>query len=527
MDISSIIEKMTLEQKIGQILTFEFVGIRFREDTYNKIENLQCGGLRITPHIHEAIPYHKRFDKDAPNLQRLAYHADPDFYAELIYKLQALAKKRPLGIPLHISIDMEGDLSHDYCRGGVNLMPSAMGVAATGDAALAEAAYKAMAEQLRAIGVTMVHSPVLDVNINPDNPEICSRAFGDTSEVVTEFATACMKGYMASNIVATAKHFPGRGDSAVDLHHDFDEDNRSLETIEALDLAPYRALIEQGLPAIMTAHQVCPAFGDSLPASVSPAIYSYIREVLKFDGVITTDAMGMKGVTARYEGLAQACAEAAAAGADMILAKCNPELENDVVDWITKYVDNGRITEADLDAKVARILKMKESQGLFGEYFSTGQAEAVIKREDIQTTIKTVAKKAIKLVRDEENYLPISKEARVLVVEPFFKEWQSKGFDNFYHPSMLSLFMEQYSSNVKLLEVNIDLTEEDEQDIALKAESADIIVVNLLFWRSSSLSMPEATKKLIEKGHKVIIVANTPYENICLPEAKALIVNWA
>jgi beta-N-acetylhexosaminidase len=527
MDPKKIIRKMTLDQRVGQIITFEFVGNRIRDDAFKKIERLQCGGLRITPHVYEAIPYEKRFEKNAPNQQRLACHAHPDYYAGIIHRLQALARKRPMGIPLHISIDQEGDFSCDYARGGVNLAPSAMGVTATGSPALARKVYRAVGAQLRSIGATMVHSPVLDVNFNPKNPEICNRAFSDDPGTVARYALACMRGFISAGICPTAKHFPGRGGSAVDLHYDLDVSRRSLKAYESLDLAPYRTLIAAGLPAIMVSHQICPAFGGiEKPASVSEGIYRYIRKALKFNGVITTDAMGMKGVLARFKSFGHACAEAAAVGADLVLAKCNPELEQDVFDWIKRYVDSGRIPETVLDAKVERILAMKIRQGLFRGYFDPQKAARTLARPSVRTPIRAAAEKSIILVRDEARLIPLSPRRKVLVIEPFYREWQNKGLDNFYQPGMLSLFMQAYSRNVRYLETDIAVSREDERRALAMASECDITVVNSFFWRSCPTNAG-LVKKLIQRRRRVIVVANTPYKNICLPEVKTLIVNWA
>ena len=525
MDIKSLIEKMSLDQKIGQVITYEFSGNRIRSDIYKKIEDLQCGGLRITPHIDKAIPYELRHAKNATDFQSLAYHAAPEQYAEIIHELQGLAKNRPLGIPLHISIDQEGDFSCDYARGGVNLAPSAMGVTAAGDPELAREVYKAIGLQLRSIGATMVHSPVVDVNINPLNPEICTRSFSDDPELVATYAAACMKGFMDAGVYPTAKHFPGRGDSEVDLHFDFDVDMRSLEQYEALDLIPYRALIKQGLPAIMISHQVCPCFGDEDPATVSRSIYNFVRESLGFKGVITTDAMGMRGVLERFDSLGDACATSIAMGADLVLAKCHPVLENEVFDSIKRYVEEGKITEASLDEKITRILEMKNDQGLFDEYFDPAEAGKVVKDQAIVAPIKKVCYESIMKIRDNKDLLPLKPEQKVMVIEPTYKEWQGKGWDCDYHPGMLSLSMEKYSRNITYVETSVELNDDELANVVKVMDEYDVIVINTFYWRSRA-GNAEIARNLIGKGVPVILVATAPYDTVCLPEAETLIVNW-
>lgn len=526
MDLRGLIARMSLDQKVGQIITYEFIGFRLRPDTYHKLEHLHCGGLRITPHINEAIPYEKRFDQDLASRQRLAYHCHPDHYAEQIASLQRLAKARPLGLPLHIAIDQEGDFSCDFARGGVNLLPSAMGMSATGDPELVCEAYRAVGRQLRAIGATMVHSPVLDVNSNPYNPEICTRSFGDTAGRVVKYAGACLRGFMAAGIVPTAKHFPGRGASAVDLHHSFDEDRRTMKEYATGELLPYRRLIAAGLPAVMMSHQICPAFGDGRPATVSPACYRYLREKLGFAGVITTDAMGMKGVLALHEGLGHACAEAAAAGADLVLAKCHPAVEQEVFDWIKRYVNEGRIAEADLDEKIYRILAMKAGQGLFKDYFNPARAEATLRAQEIGAIVERAARASAFLLRDRSKLLPLKPEQRVLVVEPYYREWQSKGFDNWYHPCMLSLAMERYSRRVELVATGIEPSAAEEQMVLERARESDVVVVNTFYWRGCPTNR-HLIGRLLKQGASVVQVSTAPYEEVAVvKEAGTVLVTW-
>jgi beta-N-acetylhexosaminidase len=274
----------------------------------------------------------------------------------------------------------------------------------------------------------------------------------------------------------------------------------------------------------MVSHQCCPAFGDRKPATVSPAIYRYIRKKLVFQGVITTDAMGMKGVLALHECLGHACAEAAASGVDLVLAKCHPAIEDEVFQWIKRYVNEGKITEADLDAKIGRILKMKADQGLFKDYFEPKKALKTVLEAKVSGPIRTAAKKCAILVRDEAEVLPLKKEQKILVIEPFYREWQGKGFDNFYQPGMLSLSMEKYA-RVVYFETDVKVSDEEAANALKHSGSFDVTVVNSFYWRGCPTNAG-LVQKLIDLGRKVVVVAAIPYENVCLPAVKTLIVNW-
>jgi beta-N-acetylhexosaminidase len=325
--VEKILSKMTLEEKLGQMMTFEFCGTRITPDVIRSITKYHCGGLRVTPHIFEALDYSKRHGiSKEQEYQRLSPYAGPEQYAEMINELQRLAKKRPHGIPLHISLDQEGDWSQDLSRGGVNLFPSAMGLAATGDPKLVYHSFKAVATQLRAQGINMLHSPVLDVNTNPLNPEIGTRSFSDDPETCVKFALQQIKAFRDAGVIATGKHFPGRGDSAVDVHFTMDVNKSNKDRLMKVELYPYLKLIAAGLPAIMTAHNLYPALDDSgKPASVSPKIIKgFLRKELGFNGIVTSDAMGMRGVIEMYKDYADACAASLAAGNDLTLAKGAP-----------------------------------------------------------------------------------------------------------------------------------------------------------------------------------------------------------
>jgi hypothetical protein len=213
------------------------------------------------------------------------------------------------------------------------------------------------------------------------------------------------------------------------------------------------------------------------------------------------------------------------AGADLVLAKCNPDLEQEVFDWVKRYVDEGRISESDLDAKLFRILSMKDRQNLETDYFEPSEVERTLWKPEVKEPIRTTAEKCIMVVRDEESTLPLGEEDSALVVEPIYREWQSKGYDNFYHPGMLSLFMEHWSRNVSLFETDIDMTDDERSAIMELAAGYDAVVVNSFFWRSCPTNS-HLVRDLIAKGHKVVVVANEPYENICIPEIKTLIINW-
>ena len=222
--------------------------------------------------------------------------------------------------------------------------------------------------------MTNIHSPVLDVNMDPNNPEINIRAYGDDPEIVAEYALASIKGYMDGGLVPTAKHFPGRGDSDVDAHYAVPTVAGDWKRLEKIELYPYRVMIENGIPSIMFAHTTVPTIDPSMEIStVSKKIVTgLLREKLGFEGVISTDSITMGALMEKY-GVGKSCALAIWAGCDLVLNKTEDEFRDQGFCELKRFVEDGKISEGQLNATVKRILTMKYNLGLFEK---KGQVDA-------------------------------------------------------------------------------------------------------------------------------------------------------
>ena len=373
--IVNIITQMSEEQKIGALLTLGFTGTVVRPHIHDAIIKYHCGGLRLTPIARlfgsYVDPKSGKKIVDVTDTKGYKSEIPPPYpgagqYARILDELSAAAASRPLSLPLHFSFDQEGGTSADFNFGGVNIFPKPMGIRAGGDPNFAYTVARALARQAKAVGFNWIHSPVLDVNTEPMNPEIYTRAYSDNAEVVAEYAAKTCEGLRDGNLIATGKHFPGRGHSAVDAHFEMPVIDVDKDTMMKRELLPYRELIRQDLlPSIMIAHSIFPAFDDVDIATVSKKILTgLLRDTLGFDGVITTDSMTMGGVAVRY-GVANACALALEAGADLVLMKAENSLVGETVAKIQEFLKAGRISAGQLDEKVYRVLKLKYDYGLF------------------------------------------------------------------------------------------------------------------------------------------------------------------
>ncbi|MGP3955422.1 beta-N-acetylhexosaminidase [Nonomuraea sp. 3N208] len=263
-------------------------------------------------------------------------------------------------VPLLIGTDQENGLV-SRMSALVTDFPGASVIGATKDPELSQAVAKATGEELRALGVNLDFAPVADVNVNPKNPVIGTRAFGNDPQRVAKMVGAAVKGFADARVAATAKHFPGHGDTAVDSHTGLPVIKHTKAEWERIDAPPFKAAIDAGVDAVMSAHIVFPKLDSSGdPATLSkPILTGLLREKLGFDGVISTDALNMAGVRQKYND-GEIVVRAVLAGADLLL------MPNDLpkaYQAVLAAVKSGRISKERLDQSVTRLLKLKQARG--------------------------------------------------------------------------------------------------------------------------------------------------------------------
>ncbi len=539
--IKSIMDKMTLQQKIGQCVVVGMSGTVITNDLREAITRYQCSGIRLSGFTRlfryfsddraregslgeNFVPSMEKIFKQGPP----AYYT-PEQYAEMLNELRRLASSRSPAIPLHMIIDQEGDTSKDLSRGGVVQFPSNMGLAASGDPDLTYRVSKAIAKQMRASGINMIHSPVVDVNINPNNPEIGRRAFSDRREVVAEHAIAMVRGFKEEKVIAAAKHFPGRGDSAVDAHHACPVLDVSVERIHDVELYPYKELIKSGvIDAIMIAHTLYPQLDDKISTVSKRIVTGLLREELGFEGLITTDSMTMGALIDKY-GVGEACARALEAGADTILMKAENKWRGEMFYAIEKWVEDGKITEKDLDEKVERILSVKYDYGLFENNGMVDASKAAKPYRDkgIIELSREAAQRAIMVVRDDLEVLPIGKSKKTLLIN---QQNSIKTPNDFYdHPALFSEIMEAEWSELQTYEVDFGYNEEDEEGVVKYVERGDYELIICTNFYDRAAKPHRFVKELIDKGYPVLLITNTPYlikeTGGLLPSAKTIILN--
>ncbi|MBN2019869.1 MAG: hypothetical protein JW749_06560 [Sedimentisphaerales bacterium] len=544
--ISKKIAKMTLEEKVGQLLTFTRRGAQITPSGIEQITRLHCGGLCLEPYAVETcknlywgnsqIDQTFKPPKDYFTIAK-TYFAGKTFgisitpgdYTKDLNKLQKIAMARSSGIPLHMTIDFEGDFKNDYMSGGIRQFPPPMGMAAIGDPKLTYKINNIIAKQLSNIGVTQMYSPVCDVNINPKNPEIGVRSFGDDPEVCAKHAVAFIQGLQDGGIAATAKHFPGRGDSATDAHDVLDIIRADKKRMHEVELVPFKAAIAAGVKAIMTGHSVYPAYDDKYPTTISEKILTgLLREELGFDGIIVSDAIGMAAILKQWP-LPVACAMAIKAGCDTILLKADDESRSQCFFGIKQAVENGDISEERLNEAVTHLLRMKYDQGLFETAGKKDpkKAQAFAMSKPVIDFSWDVAKRALIVMRDDKKLLPLNPKEKTLVIEQRIP-YEFCGKDPYMHQHMFCEDMVEYNQNLVLVDTEFAAIEEEINECLELAKQVDLVVMTNYYARIVKTGNNRLlVKKMKEAGKKVVVVTNSPYIQGATSEADVVVCNFS
>lgn len=544
--VASKIGKMSLLEKCGQLLTFTWRGAYLTPSGIEQVTKLQAGGLCLEPYALETCKnlYWGRSQVD-PNFEEPEDYFDiahtwfnargygvsvsPEELTEALNKLQEIAMNRDSGIPLHITIDMEGDFKNDYTSGHVLQFPPPMGLTAIGDVELAYKVANLMGRQMAAIGVTQFYHPVCDVNINPLNPEIGVRSFGDDPKVCAKFIDATVRGYQDAGVAATIKHFAGRGDSETDAHDVLDVCRGDRKRMEEVELAAFQAGIDAGAWALMTAHTIFPAFDEEYPATLSKKILTdLLRKEMGFDGVVVSDAIGMAAILKKWP-LPQACALAIKAGVDTILLKADDESRSQCLFGIKRAVENGDLPEERVDDAVRRLLCLKYDQGLFENAGKKDPKEttAIVRSKENIDFSWEVARKALLVVRDDKNLLPLSKDKKILVIEQTIP-YEFLGKDLYSHAHMFCEQMVKHSTNLIVDDAGFHASDEDVEEALKLAKDADLVVMTNYYARiekeGNNVHLVKALKKA---GHTVVVVTNFPYRRGTTTDADAVVCNFS
>jgi beta-N-acetylhexosaminidase len=324
----------SIRREIGQLLMGSLPGLTITPELRSLAREFQLGGVILFARNVEA----------------------PEQVAELSRDVQTLVRE----MPLWVSVDQEGGRVARLRAPFTEWPPMAV-LGRSGDERLAARFAKALASELRAVGITLDFAPVLDIHTNPNNPVIGDRALADDAQAVARLGVAIIRGLQDHNVAACGKHFPGHGDTSVDSHFDLPLVEHPPDRLRRVEFVPFRAAIAADVAFVMTAHVLVPAFDEDRPATLSRRVVGeMLREELDFDGVIFTDDLDMKAITGRYA-LGDAAVQAIAAGCDGVLV-CSGDVESQaaVLEALVHAVEDGRLPPKRVEDALARHRRAKE-----------------------------------------------------------------------------------------------------------------------------------------------------------------------
>jgi beta-N-acetylhexosaminidase len=509
---------MTLEQKAGQLIS---VGINARflnqeSDEYKElrrqVEQNHVGGIILfRGPVYESV--------------------------HLVNRMQRLAR-----LPLLISADLESGSGMRF-EDTTNL-PWNMAVGATGNPDFARRQGELTALEARALGVQHVFAPVADVNNNAGNPVINVRSFGEDPAEVAKYVAAFVEGAQSAGVIATAKHFPGHGDTAVDSHRGLPVIDVARARLDSVELVPFRAAIRAGVGSVMTAHiglpqvdptEVTPLPRDSivrpayaerevfvekavLPGTLSPVVTTeLLRRDLGFDGLVVTDALDMSGLTIYFK-QEEAGVRAVLAGADMLLKPADPDA---ILRGLVAAVKSGRLTEKRIEESARRILAAKYDLGLVANRLAPlEQIDTVVAGPDASKLADEVAARAVTLVRDDAKLLARDDGQGIRPGARVFNLAITNGEDRFWVAGPFVSQLARLGVRPETVVLDSRSTEAEVADALERAQKADVVVASMYgrvrSGATNSVGLPEQGARvlsaLIEKKVPVVGVSfGNPY----------------
>lgn len=422
---------------------------------------------------------------------------------EMIYRAASEGGQLP---PI-IGIDQEGGQLIAITSGTTEL-PGNMALGATRSPELAEQAGRVLGRELLAMGINMNYAPSMDVNVNPANPVIGIRAFGDSPERVAELGVAMIRGLQAEGVIATAKHFPGHGDTSTDTHHGGVVVHHSLDRMNEIELLPFRAAIEANVGAVMSTHILFAVLDDQNPATISPAVLSgLLRQQMGFNGLIVTDAMDMYAV-ARF-GTVESITRAIEAGADLIIPATG------IPDHL------GLVKRFAAMERPESVMRIQKAQRSLPTHLPPLEVVGCKEHQDIA---QRIADHSITVVKNQRQ-IPLrpSEDETILVITPEPRDLTPADTSSRVQ-IQLAQFIRQRHPNTRALQLPSDASENDIADLLQAAEAASIVIVGTI---NADENQAALVRALYQRGKNPIVVAlRTPYDLNAFPMIETYLCSY-
>ncbi|WP_405117931.1 beta-N-acetylhexosaminidase [Paenibacillus sp. FSL H8-0317] len=499
---------LTLEQKVGQLLMCGFHSQHADEQITRLIRDYHVGG----------VIYFRRNVESIDQLTRLSA------------ELQDMAAEAG-ALPLMISVDQEGGMVARIDQEGMTQVPGNMALGATGNPEYTLECAQILGHELKSIGIDMNLAPVVDVNNNPLNPVIGVRSYGEHAESVAAHGVAAITGYQSQGIAATAKHFPGHGDTAVDSHLGMVTVPHDRNRLEQMELLPFRKAIEAGVDAIMTAHVMFPSIEpEPIPATLSHKVLTgLLREEMGFEGIIITDCLEMHAISKPY-GVAEAAVRAVEAGADLILVSHTLQDQVAALEAIVEAVRTGRISEEVIHQAVERIMTWKRKRGgQQNDHLVSPKASETVEATDVEPvdctkstkptepsepnelTLFKIASSSITIVHND-GLLPLIPEKDVYVIWPEVVQ-RTEVDEPWSHTESLGMALSQLRGKIRERKITTQPSYEEVDRIWKDVSDREQVIVCTY---TSAGQLPKGQQYLVEKlskNHSLIVIAlRNPYD---------------
>ncbi|MEX2532032.1 MAG: glycoside hydrolase family 3 N-terminal domain-containing protein [Gemmatimonadota bacterium] len=459
----------------------------------------------------------------------------PHTYADKLNQLQ-----RRAGVPLLVTSDFEQGgpgmrIAHSYAlptllpQGGGTSFPPTMAFGAIGEEGIVERFAEATAREARAVGVHVVFAPVMDVNSNPENPIINTRAFGEDPQEVSRLGSAFIRGARTGGAMSTAKHFPGHGDTRIDSHLELPEVTADRARLDQVELVPFRAAIEAGVDGVMTAHVSVPGVlgPGAPPATLAPEFMTeLLQEEMGFQGLVFTDALRMGAITEGY-GAGEAAVLAFEAGSDVIVI---PASVSGAVDALVDAVESGRISRERLDRSVRRILETKARAGLHrNRLVSLDEVSSVVGGAAHRELAAEAAARSITLVRDRDLLLPPDPESTSRILSITWAEAEDLTAGREFDAVLSGLL----PGVVEAARVGPHTDGAGYAALLELADGADLVLLGVYLpprAGAGSVALPPAfrefARRISERDPAVLVSFGNPYLLAALPETGTYMVAW-
>ncbi len=486
----------TLETKIGRMLAVGFEGL---EAPAYLLDWLRAG------RVGTVILFARNIDT-------------PEQVARLTRTLHAAASE-----PLMICIDQEGGaVARLRAHNGFTESPGAMALGVIDDETTAETVSAVLANEMRAVGINWNLAPAIDITHDIRNPTMGTRSLGVDPVRVSLLAAAQVRGFQREGVLATAKHFPGLGNTPVDTHEALAVISGSVEYLWQQDLIPFRAVIDAGIGAIMINHVQFEALDTLYPSTLSPAVVSgLLRQELGFEGLIVTDCMEMRAIVNHFPPH-ESVVLAALAGIDVILYSHTPEVQSAAYEGLLEAARSGRVPLERIEASNARLAAARDSYAFSSEEFSENPRVRVGIAPHIDTMRRT-AREACVLLKADETIFPIRSSLTYAVVE--FASVIESGAVERGDQTQFVTHLQEVFPNVRV--VTLIPSQYSPENIAEAAEVASRADVLIMVTRSAHMfaQQAEAAAEIIKRAHHVMLVcARSPFDADMFPNANAILL---